>query len=751
MALTFTTNQTLIANADSLTNYAFYRASGTGATGSLVSSTDFYQEGTASVSYRVQANWEAGILFDYYTANGSTTLDMSPTGRHLYMWWNYLNVAFLDTDANNGVYIVATSDTGTTGTPTNYSRWVIAGGPGSTSSLQYTGGWVLTVFDLANTPTNNVGTGANIAAIRRLGIGVTSITGTVKTENLYLDAMWYGQATYSVVGDGSNTATWSDFVSNSAAQSNGLFEDIGGAVLLSSGVKFGSNTQTNTTTFSDSTGTELIFKRGIFRANGGAVSDCIDYANLYSISADGTSGNLTSVTFGTVVGSGDNRQGVLGGAIKSPDTTNMTWSLDFSTNKANLANVKLYGMSLLGGKGGLNFDNDSGGTDTSIISTQFINCGEIEPGTTGNGAEILNCSLIDPYGGTTANRGLVIRENHNTKQLSCITSGNPSTQHMLRFPQNNPLAGTFSTTFDAIKFFGDYSSSTLWHGEIYTSDTVIDSYSFSNQDSTANVYSGQSAVVQTFVGDGSICYGGKFRIRKESAPTGNFSVVLYDTTGGVPTGNAIASGSYVISDLPTSFVDRDLGFDTEYTTVNANTYAIGVEYTGGDASNYLGIGVDNSAPTHSGNAYQFISSTWTLQTYDTVFEAANARITINSTNSSNPVETEFDFTVSSTPVLRIQNAVSVSLHVQDTLNNAIANARVGIYETSSSAEIFLGTTNGTGDISTSFNYSSDTAIDIRIRRSSPALGTRYYPIDASGTITSTGYSGTFTMIFDPTA
>lgn len=466
MALTFNTNQTLISAADALTNFAFYRASGAGGTGGLVLSTDFFRQGTGSVSYRVQANWEAGILYDYYTANANTALDMTTTGRHLYLWFNHLNVAFLNTDANNGIYVIATSDAGTTGTPTNYSRWVIGGGPGSTVALTYPGGWTLVVLDMNKTPTNNVGSGATISSIRRLGIGVTSITGTVKTENLYLDAMWYGQANYRVTGDGTLVADWNDLIAHSVSAENGLLTDIGGVVFTSCGLQIGNGAQTATTTFDDATGRLFVFKRYIYRSSGGSVVDAVDYANLYSVTGAGAASFRTSITIGDVVGTGDARQGVLGGGFRSEDITNITWDMDFQTDKADLSLVSLSGLDIIGAKGGALFDNNAGGTECTLISVSFNNCGEVDPGATGDGAEMLNCVVIDPLGGTSANRGLRMNDVHNIKQISLITTGTPTTQHLIHLPDPGP----YSVTFDAIKFFGSYTSGTIWQGEASAND-----------------------------------------------------------------------------------------------------------------------------------------------------------------------------------------------------------------------------------------------------------------------------------------
>jgi hypothetical protein len=182
----------------------------------------------------------------------------------------------------------------------------------------------------------------------------------------------------------------------------------------------------------------------------------------------GAASHRTSITLGSVVGTGDNRQGVLGGAILSPDTTNMTFKLDFSTDKTDLSAVNLYGLRIKGAKAGVLLDNNSGATETNIVSTQFINCGEIVPGTTGNGANMLNCFIIDPYGATN-NRGLRMPSTHNIKKINCITSGTPTTQTMIHLNSS----GTYEVAFNAIVFYGDFSSSTLYHGEASANSAVI--------------------------------------------------------------------------------------------------------------------------------------------------------------------------------------------------------------------------------------------------------------------------------------
>jgi len=234
-----------------------------------------------------------------------------------------------------------------------------------------------------------------------------------------------------------------------------LIEDHGGSYKLSCGIRFGSTTQAATTTFSDATNLTFVFKRNTYY-NAGEV-DALNYADYYLVDAQGAASFKTSVTLGTVVGSGDNRQGVKGSAFLTSDQTNITIKADFTS--ANLTAANMYGTRWTGFKGGLKFD---GSTIGLIITNTFQRSGEIDLGAVGNGATMLNCTLIDPEGGTANNYGLKLPSVHNIKLISFITSGTPTTQHMLDLSSS----GTYTVTMDALKFFGDYSSATLWHGDM---------------------------------------------------------------------------------------------------------------------------------------------------------------------------------------------------------------------------------------------------------------------------------------------
>ncbi|WKZ25582.1 MAG: hypothetical protein QY322_04355 [bacterium] len=111
----------------------------------------------------------------------------------------------------------------------------------------------------------------------------------------------------------------------------------------------------------------------------------------------------------------------------------------------------------------------------------------------------------------------------------------------------------------------------------------------------------------------------------------------------------------------------------------------------------------------------------------------------------------------STPSIRtagatviVQNAVTLSITVIDGSNNPIENAQTAIYRTSDDLQLMNEDTNASGIATESYNYTGNTDVYIRVRKSSGGDTTRYYPASTVGTITSSGFSTTISMIEDTT-
>jgi len=146
-------------------------------------------------------------------------------------------------------------------------------------------------------------------------------------------------------------------------------------------------------------------------------------------------------------------------------------------------------------------------------------------------------------------------------------------------------------------------------GAPQTFGALIDSYSETNQDSTQNINAAavdNNGVGQSFLGNGLTLGSCRFYISKVGNPTGTCVAQIERMTGGLgtdPTGVILATSATMdVSTIPTSFSLIAFRFSgaQQIVLTNATAYAVGLFYTGGDASNLIAIGTDASAPTHAG-------------------------------------------------------------------------------------------------------------------------------------------------------
>lgn len=149
---------------------------------------------------------------------------------------------------------------------------------------------------------------------------------------------------------------------------------------------------------------------------------------------------------------------------------------------------------------------------------------------------------------------------------------------------------------------------------------VIDSYSEANNSAEYSMRGGAiEGLAQSFSATDATLTSCQFYMRKVNSPTGNAVAKLYAHSGtfgtnGVPTGAALAtSDNKDVSTLSGSLALVEFSFSgvNQYTLVNGTKYCISLEYTGGDATNRLGIAADSTSPAHSGNIAELLSgSSW---------------------------------------------------------------------------------------------------------------------------------------------
>lgn len=95
----------------------------------------------------------------------------------------------------------------------------------------------------------------------------------------------------------------------------------------------------------------------------------------------------------------------------------------------------------------------------------------------------------------------------------------------------------------------------------------------------------------------------------------------------------------------------------------------------------------------------------------------------------------------------INNTVTLEIHVVDVDGNDVETAQVAIYKTSDDSELMNKDSDVDGLAEEDFNYTVETPIYWRVRKSSVG-DTRYFPRNGTGTIIGTGFSSTITLTED---
>jgi len=152
----------------------------------------------------------------------------------------------------------------------------------------------------------------------------------------------------------------------------------------------------------------------------------------------------------------------------------------------------------------------------------------------------------------------------------------------------------------------------LWQNVAWATIVVVDSYSETNANKYYSVYSAQSIFGQCFQAPNNYtATSAKFYLAKSGLPTGTASVytsIAQGTCGtdGRPGGSSfIETASIDVSTLGTSFALQEFTFNDIFNFVSGTYYSVFILYNGGDASNYVKIGYDDTTPTHAGNLFYY--------------------------------------------------------------------------------------------------------------------------------------------------
>lgn len=171
--------------------------------------------------------------------------------------------------------------------------------------------------------------------------------------------------------------------------------------------------------------------------------------------------------------------------------------------------------------------------------------------------------------------------------------------------------------FWRIRFWDDEGNVSSWAVSSSSSLPIIDSYSETNTDSGDTLGEGTNTKKgQSFTGNDGYLDSAIFYIKKIGSPTGTATVSIFAHTGTFGsssrgTGSALATSNQIdISSLTTSYQLITFYFSDSNKILLSNSthYVAVVEYSGGNASNYIALGVDTTSPTHNGNRVRYTTS-----------------------------------------------------------------------------------------------------------------------------------------------
>lgn len=148
-------------------------------------------------------------------------------------------------------------------------------------------------------------------------------------------------------------------------------------------------------------------------------------------------------------------------------------------------------------------------------------------------------------------------------------------------------------------------------------------------------------------------------------------------------------------------------------------------------NNTNGVQYD-TAGTYDMDNFEFAANTTDID------NNSGGSITINALNGSNPSTTSGTVT--------INNSVTVKVKCITEAGANVSGVRVLVEESPGGTDVISGTTNASGEIFTSYNYSSDQAITGWARKGTSSPYYKQAPV--TGTITSTGFDVTLTMVSD---
>ncbi len=408
MPLTITPNLTNVYLDQADTSFT---RTHTVAQAAIITDTDFFRQGSSSVAWQTKATGaDQGLAFD----SGASNINLSNT--ILRVWGQFNEANKYDTKANGGVRVFVSD--GAFGAD-NWGEWYVDG------SDTLTADWRNYVIDTTTPFDRTSATAPTMTTIRRIGFSTNMITKPAKVQNVHIDAIRYGRG-LTVTGTVSETGKgWQEIVTadeNISNQYGVLQRTPSGVLVLTGEIIIGDATGSLTTNFSDIQNEKIVVPIA-FTGN---------LEGLVNIIVRGNATGTTDFRLGSVVGTGDDRQGILGGIIF---TNGDQFGFDSETDTADIDTCYLYGVTFEGARN----VKLLGSTTQKAIGCTFNGCGEVQP----NNAEFLNNTIIGP----SPNLGIEMINGHQIKQVSCV-AGSTDDQPVAKAVQFDVSATPVHSTVD---------------------------------------------------------------------------------------------------------------------------------------------------------------------------------------------------------------------------------------------------------------------------------------------------------------
>jgi len=617
-----------------------------------------------------------------------------------------MKLANPDTLASGGYRIVL-------GDGTNTRAYYVGGGDVTMFTRR---GWVRALLDTDNLPSNYdqlAGSSApTLSAITLIGVGgiqPTKVTGN--SPNFFWDSLDYcSNSTHALQitgGSSSVPGTFADIVSADDTGGYGIVRQIQAGIYGIQGRLLFGATSGATSTYFKETDSILIFEKPPVTVSDG----------YYQIVVTGTSTGTTSVVFGNKVGSGDDAVGANGCTFMSAGP-----AAKFYCASADVDELDIYGCKFYKLNNGVTVGPDS---SHEFIGNTIDQCGQADVGS----AVVRNCT----FSGYTADADAALLWSNNINIKNCAFNSNTDATndpHAIEHPDS----GNF--TYDGLTFSGnDYdinfsaASGTLTINA--TNGANPSTYEITGGGTSVTINNAVSVNVHVEDTDGNAIQYAKVYIQKDPPPSytagsgnnaGDSTLVITQT---IPS-DIPQSGWCIVFDvsenavLPYRYASHD-GTNT-FTLPSEVTYAC----TGGGTSTLL-----------EDTAHDFLSLN--IEEGDTIRNVTDGswavvdEVVDSDTIYTSPLQGGSDNTWTSGDTYSVHRLATTLVSGTDTVD----------------VPLLVDQTDGSGDVSLSYNYTSDQDIKIRVRSNEGA--TKYIPIETSGTVHSTGFSVTIVMQEDTEA